>query len=135
MIPMGTRTATVAVLLLGTAATTMPSHAEVTVSSAATKNMTCANGLCAPTAKDAALNVGDLEALLASGSVEVSTTGSGVQANNIRIDAPFGWPATSTLALDADESIWIGKPVAISGQGGLTVTTNDGGSGGVFLMP
>jgi hypothetical protein len=132
MIPMGTRTATVAVLLLGTAATTMPSQAEVTVSSAATKNMTCANGLCAPTAKGAVLNAGDLETLLASGNVEVTTTGSGVQADDIRIDAPLGWSATSTLALDAYESIWVGKPVAVSGEGGLAVTTNDGGSGGTF---
>jgi hypothetical protein len=78
------------------------------------------------------LNVGDLENLLASGNVTVTTTGSGVQANNIEIDAPLVWSSANALALDANQSIIMEKPVSVSGQGGLSVTTNDGGKNGYF---
>ena len=54
-----------------------PANATVTISSAATQNMTCSGGVCAPTAADANLNVADLQNLLASGSVEVTTSGCG----------------------------------------------------------
>src|SRR5579863_1302147 len=60
-------------------------HADVTISAAATQNMNCAAGVCTPTAADAVLNVGDLETLLASGNVNVTTTGSGVQAKDMRV--------------------------------------------------
>jgi hypothetical protein len=107
-------------------------NADVVISSAATSNMSCSGGVCAPTAKDAILNVGDLENLLATGAVEVTTTGSGVQAGNIDIDAALTWSGSSTLALDAYQSILVEKPVSIAGRSGLSVTTNDGGSGGEF---
>src|SRR5579863_10017482 len=72
--------------LFGALCLALPAHAAVTISSAATSNMTCASGICAPTATDAVLNVGDLEAMLSSGSAEVTTTGSGsVQADNIEV--------------------------------------------------
>ncbi|HEY5048225.1 MAG TPA: hypothetical protein VII49_09415, partial [Rhizomicrobium sp.] len=74
-------------------------HADVTISSAQTQNMSCSGGVCTPTAKDAVLNVTDLTNLLASGNVEVTTTGSGVQANNIDVNAAFGWSSTSALSL------------------------------------
>jgi hypothetical protein len=54
--------------------------ADAAISTAATQNMSCASGVCAPTASDAVPNVGDLESLLASGNVEVTTTGSEVEA-------------------------------------------------------
>jgi hypothetical protein len=60
-----------------------PSAANVIISDAATAKMTCAGGVCSPTATDAVLNVQDLEALLASGNATVTTTGAGVQAVNI----------------------------------------------------
>ncbi|MGH6875782.1 MAG: hypothetical protein ACREHV_00230 [Rhizomicrobium sp.] len=107
-------------------------HADVTLSSAATQDMSCSGGVCAPTAKDAVLNVGDLETMLASGNVEVTTKGAGVQANNIDIDAALSWPDTNTLSLDAYDSIDVNKPVTVTGLSGLAVTTNDGGSGGTF---
>ena len=46
--------------------------ADVTISAAATQNMTCTAGVCAPTASDAVLNVTDLENMLASGNVTVN---------------------------------------------------------------
>jgi hypothetical protein len=75
------------------------------------------------------LNVGDLEALLASGSVTVTTTGSGVQANNIDITAKFGWPA-NMLMLDSYQSLSVTAPVTAGGKSGLSILTNDGGTGG-----
>ncbi len=70
--------------------------------------------------------------MLASGNAKVTTTGSGVQADNIRADAALGWPGAATLALDAYKSIAINRPVTVSGSGGVSLVTNDGGSGGVF---
>jgi hypothetical protein len=109
-------------------------RADVTISSAATQNMACSNGVCAPTASDAVLNVGDLENLLASANVEVTTTGAGVQANGIRIDTPLSWSSVNTLALNAYRGIAVAKPVNVTGAGGVTLTTNDGGSGGMLLF-
>jgi hypothetical protein len=111
-----------------------PSYADIVISNGAMQNMSCSGGICAPTAANAVLNVTDLENLLASGNVEVTTTGSGVQADDIEVDAAFSWSSTNTLAFDAYESITIDKPVAISGLSGLSLTTNDGGSGGTLLF-
>jgi hypothetical protein len=115
------------VFLAGTA------NAAVVISSAQTANMSCLGGVCAPTATDAVLNAGDLETLLASGSVEVTTTGSGgVQAENIEVRAALSWSSAASLVLDADNSIVIGKPVSVKKQGGLSLVTNDGGSTGTL---
>src|SRR5579871_669162 len=106
--------------------------ANVTISTAQTQNLTCSGGLCAPTARKAVLNVSDLETMLTSGNVEVTTTGSGVQANDIEVDAPFTWSNTNALALDAYESIAVKQSVSVAGSGGLTLTTNDGGQNGTL---
>ncbi len=105
--------------------------ADVVISSNATANMSCAAGVCAPSAAHAVLNVSDLQSLLASGNLEVTTTGS-VQAKDIRVADAFSWASNSTLTLDAHRSIAIGKAVTVSGQGGMVLTTNDGGSGGAL---
>ncbi|HEY3636617.1 MAG TPA: hypothetical protein VGK90_00600 [Rhizomicrobium sp.] len=107
-------------------------HADVVISSGMTANMSCSGGVCSPTAKNAVLNVTDLQNLLASGNVKVTTTGSGVQAGDIKIGAPFTWSNASGLALDAYQSITINKAVSVTGTGGLALTTNDGGSGGAL---
>ncbi|HLY04662.1 MAG TPA: hypothetical protein VKR31_02840, partial [Rhizomicrobium sp.] len=85
-----------------------------------------------PTTAEAILNVHDLEAMLASGRVKITTTGPGVQARNIRVDAPFQWSAATTLTLDAFRSIEVNRKVTVAGGGGVSLTTNDGGSGGDF---
>ncbi|HEY1614825.1 MAG TPA: GLUG motif-containing protein [Rhizomicrobium sp.] len=105
-------------------------HATVTISSAPTANMSCSAGVCAPTAVDAVLNVGDLQTLLTSGDVSVTTTGSNVQANSIHTTAALTWPNKSALTLDAFQSVTIDKPVSVGGTGGLSLKINDGGSGG-----
>lgn len=119
--------ATASVLALGAATA---AQADVTISSDVTQNMTCSGGVCAPTASNAVLNVGDLETLLAGGNVTVTTTTSGVQANNIDVTAEFDWSAASGLTLDAYQSITFTAPVTDSGTGSVSLVTNDGGSGG-----
>jgi len=98
-------------------------NADVTISTAQTENMTCGNGVCAPTARTAVLNASDLENLLASGDVEVTTTGSRAQASNIEVAAALSWSTTSALALDAEDSIAVNAAIAVRGQGGLTFTS------------
>ena len=105
-------------------------HASVTISSDTTQNMSCANGVCAPTGKDAVLNVGDLENLLATESVEVTTTGSGVQADNIVVHAALAWSTSSAFSLDAQRSIEIERPVSVQALSALTLTTNGGSTRG-----
>jgi len=115
---------------LAFAISTPPVQAALVISSAQSQNITCANGVCAPTAADAVLNVADLEALLNSGSVTVTTTGADVQANDIDVTTAFTWSNATNLSLDAYQSIAIEKSVSVNGSGGLSLATNDGGSGG-----
>ncbi|MGD0192496.1 MAG: GLUG motif-containing protein [Rhizomicrobium sp.] len=106
--------------------------AAVTISSAATSNMTCTSGVCTPTAANAVLNVGDLTTMLGSGNVTVNTgTGSlASEVEDIVVDASFSWANASSLTLDAHRSITVEQPVAVNGSAPVTLTTNDGGSGG-----
>jgi hypothetical protein len=113
------------------AALPLAAHAEVTISKNPTHNMTCSGGVCASTAANAVLNAADLANMLGSGDVKV-TTGSG--ATNIVVKASIGWASTSRLTLDAMQSVEIDKPVTVTGTGGVTVTTNDGGSGGDLMF-
>ena len=76
------------------------------------------------------LNVSQLEGLLASGNVKVTTAGS--KASDIVLSAALSWASVNSLTLDAYQSITVNKGVAVDGTGGLTLTTNDGGTGGVL---
>jgi hypothetical protein len=95
--------------------------------------MNCSGGTCEPTATDAVLNVADLENLLASGDTKVATTGSGVQAVNIHVNAKLSWSAATTLTFDAFRSIEVNRKVTVAGTGGVSLITSDGGSGGEFV--
>jgi hypothetical protein len=105
-------------------------NASIAISSASTQNMTCSSGVCSPTQSSAVLNVTDLENMLATGSVTVTTTGSGVQADDIVVDDAFHWAGTNGLSLDAWQWITIDKPVTVEGLGAVSLTTDDGGTGG-----
>jgi len=121
------------VLLLGA---TTAAHAVVTISSAQTQNMTCASGVCTPTAADAVLNVNDLTTMLASGNATVNT-GSGPlaqQVEDIVVTASFDWASSNSLTLDAYRSVSVQQPVAANGAGGVALVTNDGGSGGTLAF-
>jgi len=126
---MGTR-GCVAVLSFVLSAPFSVAQAAVTISAKATANMSCASGVCAPTATDAVLNAGDLETLLASGNLTVTTTGNGVQAKDIRVDAALAWANGAALTFDAWRAIAIDRQVSIDGAGGLSIVTNDGGTNG-----
>ncbi|HEY6578394.1 MAG TPA: hypothetical protein VIY09_03665, partial [Rhizomicrobium sp.] len=118
--------------LLGSTIFACAANAAVVISSGETTNISCSGGMCAPTAKDAVLNVGDLETLLASGDVEITTTGAGVQAVDVRVVDSLTWSSTGTLALDAYKSVAVDAAVSVVGAGGLSLITNDGGSNGTL---
>lgn len=103
---------------------TSAAHAAVTISTGTTKNMSCSAGICAPTATPAVLNVGDLENLLASGNVAVTTTGSGVQTNDIVVKAALAWSSAAILTLEGHRSLTVDQPVSVQGLSGLTLTTH-----------
>ncbi len=104
-------------------------HAAMTISNAKTKNMTCAGGVCTPTGGNPNLNVGELQTMLASSDVTVK---SNAAAPDIGILNALTWASTHRLTLDAYESIHVRAPVVIEGTSGLTLITNDGGSGGDY---
>ena len=101
--------------------------AEVVISSKPTTGLSCASGICAPTAKNAVLNATDLENLLATGSVKVTT---GTLTNDIKIQAAFSWASANALTLDARRSIIVDRTVSVAGTAGLALTTNDGSTKG-----
>lgn len=105
-------------------------RADVLISSGATVNIACVSGVCTPTKKNAILNVGQLQGLLASGNVKVTTDGA--KASDILITANLSWASAYSLTLDAFQSITVNKAVSANGTGALTLTTNDGGTGGLF---
>ena len=107
---------------------TFGAQAAVTISSAATQNMSCSNGTCAPTANKAVLNVGDLETLLGSSSVTVTTTGTGVQASNIYVKSALSWSGTNLLSLLAKRSVEIDQALTVAGQSGLTIQIGQNGT-------
>src|SRR5580700_490582 len=113
------------------ALTATDAQAVLKIGSAATANMSCSNGVCVPTAKTAVLNVGDLENLLTSGSVTITTTGTGVEADDIHVNAAFTWSNSNTLSLEAHRSIAVNAGVPIGGLSGLTLDT---GSTGALLF-
>jgi hypothetical protein len=110
--------------------------AQVVISSAETENMACAEGVCAPTAASAVLNVTSLEKMLKSGNVEVTTTGSGgEQATDLDIAAALSWTTSYALTLDAYQSINVDSEIDVKGaSGGLDLITDDGGSGGDYYF-
>jgi len=109
-------------------------HAAVTISTAATSNMSCVSGVCSPTAADAVLNVNDLTSMLASGNVTVNTgTGSlAQQVEDIVVASTFNWASANALTLDAFHSVMFTAPVAVNGAAPVSLVTNDGGTGGLL---
>jgi hypothetical protein len=56
----------------------------------------------------------------------------GSVAQAIVVNAPLHWTSAHRLMLDAFTSIAINRTIAVEGTGALTLTTNDGGSGGDY---
>jgi hypothetical protein len=134
MYSLGNRRATrgaglIFVCIAATGGLASSAHANLIISSGATKNVSCSDGVCTATASNAVLNAANLESMLASSSVKVAT---GSVAKAIDVRAALTWSSASTLSLDAYQSIFVNKAVASNGSGGLTFVTNDGGSSGVL---
>ncbi|WP_281058906.1 MBG domain-containing protein, partial [Mesorhizobium sp. M7A.F.Ca.CA.001.12.1.1] len=68
---------------------------------------------------------------LATANVTISTGSGGSQAGDITIAAPISWN-TNTLTLSASHSIVFNANATIGGGGGLTLVTNNGGTGGTI---
>ncbi len=100
------------------------------ISNAPTHNMNCTGGVCAPTAKKAVLNVTDLEGMLAGGDVAVA---SGSLAKDIEIKTALNWRARPSCLSTLTAQSFSTKRSWFAGTGAaLTITTNDGGTGGDF---
>ncbi len=115
---------------------TTGNHYGVTISTKPTRHMAFANGVYSSTADNAVLNVNDLTNALAAGNVEVTTgNGSGGdEKGDVHIDAGFTWVSSFGLTLDAYRTIFVNQAVVDAGTGALTLTNNDGGSGGVLAF-
>jgi hypothetical protein len=128
-----------AALIVGLAAkaqATTDMHYGLAISSSPTKNVTFANGVFMATGTNATLNVNHLAKALAKGDVEVTTgdgSGGGPNAGDIHVNAGFTWTSKYALTLDAWRSIHVAAAVVDAGKGGLTLTTNDGGTTGTFI--
>ncbi|MGA9794385.1 MAG: filamentous hemagglutinin N-terminal domain-containing protein [Rhizomicrobium sp.] len=70
---------------------------------------------------------------LASNDVDIqSSDGTKAGAGDIFVDDAVTWSSGSTLTLDAHHSIHVDAPITVTGVGGLTITTNDGGKNGDY---
>jgi hypothetical protein len=108
----------------------LPARADLVIAGKHTSNVSCSAGVCQATAPKAVLNVKELQSYLASGDVTVSSVS---QATAIDVTAPIHW-RSHTLTLDSHDSIVISGAMAVQGPGGVSLVTNDGGTGGRLLF-
>ena len=106
---------------------------NVVISSGSDLGGAIVSGTYTPSADDSILDVTTLELALASGNVIVTTGSSGSQAGDINVVGAVKW-STHSLTLDANHSINVNAAMSASGAAGLTLTTNDGGSGGQLVI-
>ncbi|WP_164778037.1 MBG domain-containing protein [Mesorhizobium sp. M7A.F.Ca.US.006.01.1.1] len=100
---------------------------NVTISNAAGNT----GGSMSANTNDSVINVTTLQNLLATANVTISTGSGGSQAGDITIAAPISWN-TNTLTLNAYRSIVFNAGATIGGVGGLSLVTNNGGTGGTI---
>ena len=105
------------------------SATAVTISTKATKNMSCSGGVCTPTGKKPVLNVSELTRMLADSNVVVGTNGA---TPDIIVAASFSWVSANGLTLQAIHSIAVNKAISDAGPGALTLVDNADGSGGAL---
>jgi hypothetical protein len=124
------------VVLAATAASASTNHYGLTISAAATYNISFNNGVFTATGDNAVLNVTDLENALANGNTEVTTDNGtgGDEQGDLHIEAALSWKSTSVLTLDAYHSIFVDRLISDDGAGGMSIVTNDGGSEGFFSI-
>ena len=122
--------------LAATAASASTNHYGLTISTAATYNVSFNNGVFTATGDNAVLNVTDLEDALANGNTEVTTDNGagGDEQGDLHVEAALSWKSTSVLTLDAYHSIFVDRLISVDGVGGMSIVTNDGGSQGFFSI-
>ncbi len=108
-------TSLAAVFVLGASSA---AQADLSISNKATQNVSCNAGVCTATAKNAVLNVGELQGMLANGDATVKT---GDLAKDITVGRPLTWTSTNGLTLDAKESILVTRPVSVAGTSMLHI--------------
>jgi hypothetical protein len=108
----------------------LPAKADLEIAGKHTSNVSCSAGVCQATAPKAVLNVKELQSYLASGDVTVSSVS---QATAIDVTAPIHW-TSHTLTLDSHDSITVFTLMTVKGNGGVSLSTNDGGTGGRLLF-
>ena len=109
---------------------------NITISSHPDYGGTLSGGTYTTGTFESNLNVATLKAALTSGDVIITTGGAGSagsQAGDITVADAVTW-STNNLKLDAYHSIKVNAPLTASGIGGLSLITNDGGSGGVLQI-
>jgi len=127
-----TRWAVVIVAMIGAAVVPRGALAAIEISTDPTSNMICSAGTCTSTAMDAVLNVNDLQTMLAGSDVAIRTANGAV---TIQIKAPLTWASPTRLTLDANLNVSVKARVAVAGTAaGLTIVTNDGGTGGDLIF-
>jgi hypothetical protein len=113
------------------AALAVAAKADVTISTHATSHMSCVGNVCTPTAAKAVLNISQLQSMLSSANATVTSSSA---APDIHLAAGLSWSSTSVLTLDAYRSVDVERPILLTADGGLSIVTDDGGSGGVFTF-
>ncbi len=127
---------------LASAITSSRSWADLVISNDATQNMSCSAGACTPTYKDAVLNVGELESLLAVSDVMVNTSyivgkHRKKYVGSLELRSPLSWSAASTLTLGSDTYYFNAIEAAISvpaGAGLISARTTDFANGVVVTF-
>src|SRR5579862_7760047 len=111
-------------------------HYGLTLSTDTTSNVAFSNGVFTATADHANLNVYDLSNALTNGNVKVTTDNGagGDEKGDLHVETAFSWSGSNALTLDAFHTIFVDQPVLDNGQGGLTLTNNDGGTDGLLLF-
>jgi len=101
-------------------ASTPGANANIVISSGQTENMICSAGVCTQTAKDAILNVNDLENLLAAGNIEILGQGTHARAKTTAVEVPLSWSAPSVLSTVATR-LHVDSTIAVQGSGGISI--------------
>jgi len=104
-------------------------QADLTISTHATAHVSCVSFVCTATGAKAFLNVGQLQTMLASGSVAVRSTAA---APDIIVASALSFSSLNTLGMDAYRNVEVRRTVDITSGGGLGITFNNGGGGGAF---
>ncbi|MFL6689083.1 MAG: hypothetical protein ACJ8IR_02690 [Alphaproteobacteria bacterium] len=101
-------------------------HADISISSKPTQNMSCNAGVCVPTARNAVLNIDDLTNMLSNGDLTVQTGDGDGTAAAITIADGFSWTSASRLILSAQKNIRVKAPVTVAGTGALKLSYGKG---------